>query len=92
MLQDIKEMHQTRFIFKGIFCRLSKIRLGTEDIILYHVIRFRLAKHGRREGAYRIQWKEKKRNKQEIIANRFLDEFLYQKRSMKKGQMSFFHV
>lgn len=42
--------------------------------------------------AYRTQWKEKKRNKHEIIPNRFHIEFLYQKRSMKKGQMSFFHV
>ena len=50
MLQDIKEMHQTRFMFKGIFCRLSKIGLGIEGIILYHMMRFCSAKHGRREG------------------------------------------
>ncbi len=50
MLQDIKEMHQTRFMFKEISCRLSKIGLGTEDIILCHMMRFCSAKHGRREG------------------------------------------
>lgn len=50
MLQDIKEMHQTRFMFKEISCRLSKIGLGIEGIILCYVIRFRSAKHGKREG------------------------------------------
>lgn len=57
-----------------------------------YVISFRSIIHGRREGCVSEQWKEKKRNKHEIIPNRFHIEFLYQKRSMKKGQMSFFHV